>query len=32
VVAQRAYVAVWCVLLVGCAALGGRRLLARAAR
>lgn len=32
VVAQRAYVVVWAVLLVGCAALGGRRLFARAQR
>jgi hypothetical protein len=32
VVAQRAYVMVWAVLLVGCVALGGRRLLARTQR
>lgn len=32
VVAQRAYVLVWAVLLVGCAALGGRRLVARVQR
>jgi cobalamin biosynthesis Mg chelatase CobN len=32
VVAQRAYVMVWAVLLVGCVAIGGRRLLARTQR
>lgn len=32
VVAQQAYVLVWAVLLVGCAALGGRRLVARCHR
>lgn len=32
VAAQRAYVLVWAVLLVGCAALGGRRLVARCHR
>jgi hypothetical protein len=31
-VAQRAYVLVWAVLLVGCAALGGRRLVSRLQR
>lgn len=32
VVAQRAYVVVWAVLLVGCVAIGGRRLIARTQR
>lgn len=32
VVAQRAYVMVWAVLLVGCVAIGGRRLLVRTQR